>query len=332
MDFIIPWVDDNDPAWRKEYLKRKNGESLGTEESRFRDWDNLQYWFRGVEKFTPWVNKIHFVTWGHLPKWLNINHPKLNIVNHTDYIPKEYLPTFNSRTIDLNYHRIEELSEEYVLFNDDVFLLDFLKKEDFFKNGKMRDMGVFDIIVGWRDYDHTILSGISVITKYFSKTGTVRQKPFNWFNLKYGFFNNITNLGILPIKRYGHPSFKEFHLAQPARKSTLNLLWDKEFEKMHSACQPEFRDLHSVNHFVQRYYDLASNNFLPIDMRKRGSYFRLKHNSDPKLVADFIRKQKKPMVCLNDYPDLDGELYTRMKDSVNNAFECILPEKSSFEL
>ena len=55
---------------------------------RYRDWDNLQFWFRGVEKFAPWVNKIHFVTYGHLPKWLNVNNKKLNIVNHKDFMPE----------------------------------------------------------------------------------------------------------------------------------------------------------------------------------------------------------------------------------------------------
>ena len=31
---------------------------------RYRDWDLLRYWFRGVERFAPWVRRIHFVTWG----------------------------------------------------------------------------------------------------------------------------------------------------------------------------------------------------------------------------------------------------------------------------
>lgn len=43
-----------------------NSFELDIREERYRDWDNLQYWFRGVEKFAPWVRKIHFVTWGHL--------------------------------------------------------------------------------------------------------------------------------------------------------------------------------------------------------------------------------------------------------------------------
>jgi hypothetical protein len=141
MDFIIPWVDSNDPKWRKE-LEKHRKESGSAHEARFRDWENLKYWFRGVEKFAPWVDKIHFVTWGHLPEWLNTGHPKLNIVKHEDYIPQKYLPTFNSRTIDLNFHRIKDLNEEYVYFNDDMCLINRIEKECFFKNGKPCDMAV----------------------------------------------------------------------------------------------------------------------------------------------------------------------------------------------
>ena len=81
IDFVLPWVDGSDSAWikqRNEYLGIKNDQ---TQDSRFRDWENLQYWFRGVEKFAPWVNHIYFVTWGHIPSWLNTDHPKLTVEN-----------------------------------------------------------------------------------------------------------------------------------------------------------------------------------------------------------------------------------------------------------
>ena len=90
------WVDGNDPEWQKEknnYDKKDNADGSIV---RYRDWDLLQYWFRGVEKFAPWVNKVYFITWGHLPKWLDTSNPKLVIVNHKDYIPEEYLPTFSA--------------------------------------------------------------------------------------------------------------------------------------------------------------------------------------------------------------------------------------------
>ena len=68
------------------------------------------------------VRRIHFVTWGHLPSWLNKEHPKLNIVNHKDFIPEKYLPTFNSHAL-WNMHRIPGLAENFVYFNDDMFLI-----------------------------------------------------------------------------------------------------------------------------------------------------------------------------------------------------------------
>ena len=63
IDFVIAWVDGNDPAWRAEKDKYDLRPSKGSAEVRFRDWNNLRYWFRGVEKFAPWVRKVHFVTW-----------------------------------------------------------------------------------------------------------------------------------------------------------------------------------------------------------------------------------------------------------------------------
>lgn len=124
IDFVIPWVDGNDPKWKTEkdkYSPTKADESNSA--NRYRDWGLLPYWFRAVEKYTPWVNKIYFVTWGHIPGFLNTEHEKLKIVNHKDYIPVEYLPTFSSHVIEANLHRIPGISEHFVYFNDDTFIL-----------------------------------------------------------------------------------------------------------------------------------------------------------------------------------------------------------------
>ena len=117
-------MDGVDPAWqedKRECMRQQGMEvKVDDREERYRDWDILQYWFRGVEKFAPWVRKIHFVTYGHLPKWLNTKNPKLHIVNHEDFIPEKYRPTFNSHVIEWNFHRIHGLSDNFVYFNDDI--------------------------------------------------------------------------------------------------------------------------------------------------------------------------------------------------------------------
>ena len=63
IDFVVTWVDGNDPEWqntRAKFLGNiTSGDNSG--ENRYRDWDLMRYWFRGVEKYAPWVNRIHFV-------------------------------------------------------------------------------------------------------------------------------------------------------------------------------------------------------------------------------------------------------------------------------
>ena len=142
IDFILPWVDGGDPKWRslkENYLHQiKPNPDIDDDanaECRYRDMGLLKYWFRGVERFAPWVNKVFFVTCGQKPDWLNVEHPKLVLVNHEDFIPSKYLPTFNSSTIEDNFHRIPDLSEQFVLFNDDVFLLKPINSQFFFRKG-----------------------------------------------------------------------------------------------------------------------------------------------------------------------------------------------------
>ena len=122
IDFVVTWVDMNDPKWKAvfaEYSGKTENEKNSVSDARFRDNGFLKYWFRGVEKFAPWVRKIHFVTCGQKPDWLDENHPKINLVNHSDFIPEQFLPTYNSVVIERYLHKIPDLSEHFVYFNDD---------------------------------------------------------------------------------------------------------------------------------------------------------------------------------------------------------------------
>ena len=125
IDFVVTWVDMNDPKWKADFSKysKKGIDNTTNEfsEARFRDHGFLKYWFRGIEKFAPWVRKIHFVTSGQKPEWLNVDHPKLSLVNHSDYIPEKFLPVFNSCLIEIYMHKIPDLTEHFVYFNDDFF-------------------------------------------------------------------------------------------------------------------------------------------------------------------------------------------------------------------
>ena len=133
VDVVVLWVDGGDPAWQAEknkYSPVKKDDSNAN--FRYRDWGLMKYWFRAIEKFMPWVRTVHFVTWGHLPPFLDTGCPKLHIVRHEDYLPPEALPTFSSRPLEMNLHRIKGLAEHFVYFNDDMFITRPLDKSVFF--------------------------------------------------------------------------------------------------------------------------------------------------------------------------------------------------------
>ena len=326
IDFVIPWVDGADPQWRTEKAAYSGvkGDADDGREIRFRDWELLKYWFRGVEKYAPWVNKIHFITWGHLPTWMNTAHQKLHIVNHRDYIPEQYLPTFSSHTIELNMHRIKGISEQFVYFNDDIFILKELKESDFFQNGKPCDLCVLNAITPrLGEFSPILLRTTSYINKHFNKRSGVKKHLSKWFSPKYGKLL-IRTLCLLPWTFY--TGFYNHHLAVPYRKQTLETVWQAEPEILDSTCRHRFRNDTDVNQYIFRYWQLAAGEFVPHAVL--GKYVNLK--SDNTAVYQTIRKRKVKLYCINDKDE--GFDFQSVKQELITEFETIFPEKSSFEL
>ena len=263
IDFVILWVDGNDENWLKEKNKYLHLEG-DMQENRFRDCNNLEYLFRGIEKYANYVNKVFFITWGHVPKWLNVKNKKLRIVKHEEFIPKEYLPTFNSNVIELNLHRIKDLSEKFVLFNDDFFLLKQTKPEDFFINNKPTDVYVeYTQLASFYNDTHFFMKAniLAIINKHFKKKEVVKKNLWKMLNLKYGKFNFKTwqSLGF----KNKFCGFWNFHSPQGYLKSTFRKIWELEGESLDKACHNRFRCSTDLGHYLCRYWNLVEGNFVP---------------------------------------------------------------------
>lgn len=133
IDIIVPWVNPNDPVWKKDFEYWKQKETGNKDACRYRDWGFIRFVFRSIEENCPWCRYVFLVLSGpsQIPAWLNTDNPRLKIVYHQDYIPAEFLPTFNSNVIELFYPNIKDLSENFILINDDMFFWN-KKNEDFF--------------------------------------------------------------------------------------------------------------------------------------------------------------------------------------------------------
>ncbi|KZK38146.1 glycosyl transferase [Lactococcus taiwanensis] len=327
IDFVVTYLDSTDEDWIKQKAQY-SGESIEkalNSEARFRNMDNFQYWFRAVEKYAPWVNKIHLVTWGHVPDWLDTNHPKLNVVRHDEFIPNELLPTFNSRTIELNFDKIDSLSEFFVNFNDDMFLNAEVKSEDFIKNG----LPVLQYLTMPIPADSKY--NIVQFNNNYSVNKAIRDKKFitrKKLSLKNGFFAFLINLWLLPVQLYTkrYVGFFQDHLAQPMLKSSFKELRKVVSDEFDNASRSKFRSPNTINIWTVLDYQRAEDKFYPHNSFKFGKVVPLENNKK----YEEILNSKYKLICFNDG---SAEInFTNERDHLLEALDKKFPEKSSFEL
>jgi len=337
IDFVLTWVDGSDPAWNalKRQYQSSKGVVLSSDpeangECRYRDYGLLKYWFRAVERFAPWVNRLFFVTCGQKPDWLDESNPKLRLVNHTDYIPSEYLPTFQSNPIEWNLHRIADLSEQFVLFNDDMFLLRPVNPDFFFKN----ELPVLPCDLGIPRW----LSSSNIGRVIINNCGILKQnmdvERMVWKHLgKYidvrslGFARAAKNIASIAVNKTVIPGTFG-HLPMAHLKSTFDEIWQVAPKAMDTTSRNRFRSDDCVNHWLACAWNMISGKFYPANEKRRG-FFVLINDGTIARICDTITRQLSPQLCLNDKmscPDLD-----QCFEKVAEAFNTLLPEKSSFE-
>lgn len=124
IDLVYLWVNGNDPQW----VARRNaaiGLPTGCQENceaRYADSGELTFSLRSVEKYAPWIRKIFIVTDRQVPAWIDSSHPKIQIVDHTEIMPAECLPCYNSALIEHFLHHIPGLAEHFLYANDDTYI------------------------------------------------------------------------------------------------------------------------------------------------------------------------------------------------------------------
>ncbi len=329
IDFVLPWVDGGDPEWQRDmarYLPEAQGET-DVRPERYRDWDLLRYWFRGVERFAPWVRRIHFLTWGHLPPWLDTTHPKLQVTNHREILPPEAVPTFNCNAFEVNLHRIPGLSEHFVYFNDDMMLLREVRPEDFFREGRPRDMLALQPVVANPQnpvMSHLLLNNSLVLCKYFNKRRVMRAHPGQVFHPGYPpmyFFYNLLE-AVFPL----FTGFYSVHGPSPLLRSSFAELWEREAELLSEVTRHRFRSSGDVCQYLFRDWEKLKGNFVPANLHRDFAYLFIQ---DTEKTCRAIRQRKKKMVCVNDTSEeID---FPAVQRELTAAFQAILPQPSTFE-
>ena len=149
IDVVIAWVDGDDPVLAEKRRKfigspaKKTGSSAHS--TRFASVNEIKYCVLSILKFAPFVRNIYIVTDNQDPKIFDEvkkRYPEklssIRIVDHTEIFEgfETFLPTFNSITIANMIWRTKGITNNFVYFNDDTFLIRSIKPSDWFVENK----------------------------------------------------------------------------------------------------------------------------------------------------------------------------------------------------
>ena len=335
IDFVITWVDGNDKKWLQkkiEYSTQKYTEKTDTRKRRFRDWNNLRFLFRGISECTPWVNHVYLVTPGQTPDWLNTDYHKITVINQDDmFEDKSLLPTFNNCAVELLFHKIPGLSEQFVYINDDMFLLKKTPPTDFFKNGFPCATIAFSPTLANFTDDGKGVYGIDtmntrIVGKHFKKNEIIKKNWRKYFDPRNG-REIIKTICCMPF--FALAGFNEMHTAYSYLKSTYYEVWNAEPVELAESCKTKFRGEFSINHHAMRYWQMAKGT-ISIRRRSFSKMFDVYRCGDERGAINCILKGRPNMICINDNVENDAD-FDKIVRRVNRAFKKRFPDKCEFE-
>ncbi|KAJ3395612.1 hypothetical protein HDU92_005434 [Lobulomyces angularis] len=136
---IYTWANGSIKEHQELYNYYKyDDKSLRNSFQRFRDNEELKHSLRSYTKNMAWHrgNIFLVVPDGHVPEWINLEHPRLKIINQSTLVDEEDNPTFNTNAIEQNFYKIPGLTDHFIAVNDDIFFGRELHPIDFFTEEK----------------------------------------------------------------------------------------------------------------------------------------------------------------------------------------------------
>jgi hypothetical protein len=341
IDFVLPWVDGSDPAWQAEknhYLPQHHGRSDATSNNRYQDFGTLRYVLRSIEQNCPWYHKIYLITANQRPHWLQTNHPRIQIINHTQlFIQPQNLPVFNSSAIEMNLVNLKGLSEHFVYLNDDTVILRPTPRErlfqhglpvDFLCHGWLKRNTLFRYLRGQNSWVDALNNNITLINR-LHKPATLNTQQL--FAPSYSLREKLSNALLKYLYRH-YFWFTHWHLPQPYTRSTLQQVY-QHFQPEILACTTNrFRAHNDLTIYLNRYWHLASGAFIP-HKHNDGFVGNISNLTELNRAIEYLHRHPEiRFACLNDTYTSNNSSELAQIDMAQNAFyQHYLPNPASFE-
>lgn len=123
VDVVIPWVDGREA--QTAALMRGRMASAAPPAKRHRDNGELRFALRAIRRNLPWTRRIHLLTNGQSPPWLDADGDGLRLITHSAFFADDRdLPSFSSLAIEANLGGLRRcgVARRFIYSNDDVFI------------------------------------------------------------------------------------------------------------------------------------------------------------------------------------------------------------------
>lgn len=295
-DYVVPYVDGSDPEWRKIFSARRAAAGMPIDEvelrRRYSANELFRYHFRSVEKYMPWIDTVHLLVMrdSQVPGW--IDRDAVHVVRHDEFIPREFLPTFNSGTIECFLHRIPGLAPCFVYANDDMYLFAPVDREQMFDGAMPLVSRKVQLGSPASQYDSMCMG----MTRFI-----------------YGQLGVAYTPGLLSRSRHGHRAFNS---------AIYRKIYEKFRRHIDSTCT-EFRsDRNTTESFFSVYYDLTTGGKYAGGASVRYFSFERRDELVRFFAGDPARRAQSVCINNNDGDDL----------LLLSCMEKAFPSKSKYEV
>ena len=317
IDLVYLWVDGNDPVWLAKKKAFLAGETYQPGEAnlkaRFVDNDELKYSLRSVERYAPWIHHIYIVTDNQIPSWLNLDHPKVSVVDHRQILPPEALPTYSSPAIEWCVDRIPGLSEYFLYANDDTLFAQPVTPDFFYTPQGYPIIRMKPWASSHRNislYMKTILKAQELIRTHYGKRYKVIPH------------HNIDGYRLSDLK-----AFKQVH-SDLVEKTVLAHFRQEDDLQRSAALYYALAIGHGELKIMGRYNRAMPLKEKIVETLHNRFYYDSRTIDLSRLNFDYVIQKYHPVLfCMNDNEKVDDACRRKAKEFLDRMF----PDKSTFE-
>ncbi|MGO1251430.1 stealth family protein [Psychrobacter sp.] len=317
IDIVIAWVDGDDPALkqkRAQYQKTTSAASDAVSSTRFASNDEIYYNIASILKYVPFCRYIYVVTDQQRPALIDefanqgiCDKDKIRIVDHKDIFSgyEQFLPTFNSTSIETMIWNIDGLSNYFIYMNDDFFFNQPVKIDDFLDDGK--------IIIHGHWQKKTVLNTKLRYRQFLRKfLGTSIQPKYTIAQM----------LGSIPLKT--NQFFKIHHYPHIVDKSVLSNYLISNLTFLENQIKHHFRD-------ISQFDPISLSNHLSIQKNQTilKPDLKLNYLKNEYSVEKFIENLDDESIkygCIQSMDLLSEEFSTEVNKAMIQKFYLYLPQ------